>query len=51
MLQSIVETASGIPDVDQVRVANLQHALQSGAVQANPQQIAHSVTEPEALLA
>jgi len=51
LLQSIVETASGIPDVDQTRVANLQHALQSDAVQANPQQIEQSFTELEALLA
>jgi len=51
LLQSIVETASSIPDVDQARVAWLQQAVVSGTVQANPQQIARSIAELEALLA
>jgi flagellar biosynthesis anti-sigma factor FlgM len=51
LLQSIVETASSIPDVDQARVACLQQAVQAGAVHADPHRIAQSFTELEALLA
>jgi flagellar biosynthesis anti-sigma factor FlgM len=51
LLQSIVETASSIPAVDQARVVSLQQAIVSGEIQANPQQIAQSLTEFDVLLA
>jgi flagellar biosynthesis anti-sigma factor FlgM len=51
LLKSIVETASRVPVVDQARVASLQEAIVSGAVQVNPQQIAQFFTDLEALLA
>ncbi|HXO00468.1 MAG TPA: flagellar biosynthesis anti-sigma factor FlgM [Stellaceae bacterium] len=51
LLKSIVETADSVPAIDQARVAWLQQAVVSGTVQANPQQIARSIAELEALLA
>jgi flagellar biosynthesis anti-sigma factor FlgM len=51
LLKSIVETASSIPAVDQARVFSLQQAIVTGAIQANPQQIAQSLTEFDVLLA
>jgi flagellar biosynthesis anti-sigma factor FlgM len=51
LLKSIVETASSIPTVDQARVVSLQQAIVSGTIQANPQQIAQSLTEFDVLLA
>jgi anti-sigma28 factor (negative regulator of flagellin synthesis) len=43
--------ASNIPAIDQALVADLQQAISSGAVEANPQQIAKSIVELGALLA
>jgi flagellar biosynthesis anti-sigma factor FlgM len=50
LLRSIAETSDSIPGVDLVRVATLQQAVQSGTVPADPQQIAQSIMELEALL-
>lgn len=51
LLTSITEMASNIPAIDQALVADLQQAISSGAVEANPQQIAKSIVELGALLA
>jgi flagellar biosynthesis anti-sigma factor FlgM len=51
LLKSIVETAGSIPAVDQARVFSLQQAIITGKIQANPQQIARSLTEFDVLLA
>jgi flagellar biosynthesis anti-sigma factor FlgM len=51
LLKSIAETASSVPDVDLALVASLQQAVQSGTIPADPQQIAESFMELEALLA
>jgi flagellar biosynthesis anti-sigma factor FlgM len=51
LLKSIAEMASNIPALDKARVADLQQAISSGTLEANPQQIAKSLAELEALLA
>jgi flagellar biosynthesis anti-sigma factor FlgM len=51
LLISIAEAASNTPAIDQARVADLLQAISSGTVGANPQQIAKSIAELEALLA
>jgi hypothetical protein len=51
LLELIAETAGSIPDVDLARIATLQLAVQSGIAPADPQQIAESFMELEALLA
>jgi anti-sigma28 factor (negative regulator of flagellin synthesis) len=50
LLRSIVETANGVPTVDQARVVSLQQAIVSGTIQANPRQIAQSLSEFDVLL-
>ncbi len=50
LLSTIAATASNVSGVDEARVAALQQAIQSGAYQANPQQIAQKIIELEALL-
>ena len=51
LLTSIAEAASHTLAIDQARVADLLQAISSGTVGANPQQIAKSIAELEALLA
>lgn len=50
LLKSIAETASNIPAIDKARVADLKQAISSSTLEANPQQIAKSLAELEALL-
>jgi flagellar biosynthesis anti-sigma factor FlgM len=50
LLATITTTAGEVPGVDQGRVAALQQSIQSGAYQANPQQIAQKILELEAML-
>jgi negative regulator of flagellin synthesis FlgM len=50
LLSTIAATASNVSGIDEARVAALQQAIQSGAYQANPQQIAQKILELEALL-
>jgi negative regulator of flagellin synthesis FlgM len=51
LLAAILNTAKGVPAIDQARVTELQNAIQSGAYQVNPQQIAEKIIEIEQLLA
>ena len=51
LLATITKAADAVPPVDQTRVAQLQHAINSGTYQVNPQQIARMITEIEDLLA
>jgi negative regulator of flagellin synthesis FlgM len=50
LLATIATTAGTVSGVDEARVAALREAVQSGAYQANPQQIAQKIIELEALL-
>ncbi|HTV89783.1 MAG TPA: flagellar biosynthesis anti-sigma factor FlgM [Stellaceae bacterium] len=50
LLATIAATASGVQPVDEAKVAELQQAIQTGAYQLNPQQIAQQIIELEALL-
>ena len=51
LLATITVAANAVPPVDPTRVAELQQAINSGAFQANPQQIAKTMMEIEELLA
>jgi flagellar biosynthesis anti-sigma factor FlgM len=51
LLSAITQAAAAVPPIDQTRVAELQKAINSGAYQPNPQQIAQKIVEIEALLA
>jgi len=51
LLATITQAANTVPPVDPTRVAELQHAVNSGTYQANPQQIARMIMEIEDLLA
>jgi|SRR5271166_5218692 len=51
LLETITQAANTVPPVDPTRVAELQHAVNSGVYQANPQQIARMIMEIEDLLA
>jgi flagellar biosynthesis anti-sigma factor FlgM len=50
LLAAILNTAKGVPSIDQSKVAELQRAIQSGAYQVNPQQISEKIMEIEQLL-
>ena len=51
LLATITKAADAVPPVDQTRVAELQHAINSGSYQVNPQQISRMIMEIEDLLA
>ena len=47
LLQTILQTASNTPGIDQAKVSELQQAIASGAYQVNPQSIAQKLAELE----
>ena len=51
LLATITSAANTVPPVNQTRVAELQHAINSGTFQANPEYIAKMIMEIEQLLA
>jgi flagellar biosynthesis anti-sigma factor FlgM len=51
LLATITSAANTVPPVNQIWVAELQQAINSGTYQANPQQIAKMIMEIEQLLA
>jgi flagellar biosynthesis anti-sigma factor FlgM len=50
LLAAIAEASDTIPAVDQARITQLQQAVASGTLRANPQQIAQSAISLDSLL-
>lgn len=50
VLAVITAAAGAVPVVDETRVAALQHAVQTGSYQVNPDQVARKIAQIEGLL-